>query len=136
MTRSTLYPVDGDFSSQERNSTMIKQTEIKQTDTPPPLKHSVIAKRRRLVAEGKPQRATVSLLDVSLAGVRAPRVVRRDGRLRLIAQVAGDGLRRERRYDRIPVTALRPRLVDPRFAMQDITGHRPTGVPTTFIPRL
>jgi hypothetical protein len=101
-----------------------------------PVEHRVLAKRSRVPAEGKPRGATMSLLDISLDGVRGPRLVRKDGRLRVVASLDGRGLRPQRRYERIPVTRLNARQIDPQLAAQEIRGYRPPGVPTTFTPKL
>src|SRR5262249_39882809 len=78
----------------------------------------------------------ISLLDVPLAGVRAPRLIKAAGRLRVEAQITSNGLGRERRYERIPVTRLRPNMIDPELAKMKIEGHRPAGVATSFKPKL
>ena len=62
------------------------------TYLPPPLTHRELARRSAIRADGKPKRATASLLDISLDGVRDPRLVRKDGRLRVVASVDGNGI--------------------------------------------
>src|SRR6266404_2991383 len=64
-----------------------------------PLTHRQLARRSR-------NRATASLLDIALDGVRGPRLIRKGGRLSLIASIDGNGIRPERRHERIPVTRL------------------------------
>ena len=99
-----------------------------------PITSNALLKRRRLPAEGKAKTASVSLLDVSLDGLARPRLTKRDGRMRVVAQLGSGGLRRERRYERVPVTALTGKMIDPAVAARDIAGFRPRGVPTTFKP--
>jgi V8-like Glu-specific endopeptidase len=106
------------------------------TYLPPPLTHRELARRSAIRADGKPKRATASLLDISLDGVRDPRLVRKDGRLRVVASVDGNGIRPERRYQRIPVTRLKAKNLDPQLLAQEIRGHRPLGIATTFAPKL
>ena len=101
-----------------------------------PLTHRQLARRTALRATGKPRRAAASLLDVSLDGVRSPKLVRKDGRLQVVASIDGNGIRPERRYERIPVTRLDPKKLDPKLFAREIPGHRPAGLPTTFAPRL
>jgi V8-like Glu-specific endopeptidase len=101
-----------------------------------PLTHRELARRSAIRAVGKSKRATTSLLDLSLDGMRGPRLVRKDGRLRLIASVDGNGIRPERRYERIPVTRLGPGKISPELLRQEIRGHRPSGMATTFLPKL
>jgi V8-like Glu-specific endopeptidase len=100
-----------------------------------PLKHSTIARRSRIPADGKFKRASISILDVSLGGVKNPRLIKEPGRVRLVANVSGDGLQRRRRYERIPVTALSKRKINPELAAREINGYRPGGLPTLFIPK-
>ena len=100
-----------------------------------PLTHRMLARRTALPAEGRPKSATLQLLDISLKGVRAPKVIRKDGRLRVIATVDADGLHTTRRFDRIPTTGLDPRRFDPKYRVHEIPGHRPPGVPTAFLPK-
>jgi hypothetical protein len=104
--------------------------------TTKPITHRALAKRSRLKAEGRLKSAAVSLLDISLDGVKRPRLTRGGGRLRVVANVSGNGLQRERRYEHIPVTALSRSKIDPDVAARELNGYRPTGVPTVFIPKL
>ena len=78
------------------------------------LTHRELARRSAIRADGKPKRATASLLDISLDGVRDPRLVRKDGRLRVVASVDGNGIRPERRYQRTSRDA--PQSKEPRPA--------------------
>jgi V8-like Glu-specific endopeptidase len=107
-----------------------------ETNVPKPLTHAAISRRSAIRPDGKPKRADASLLDVSLDGIRNPHLVRRDGRLRVVASVDGLGIRPERRYERVPVTRLRAKDVDPQFFTREIHGYRPSGVATTFAPKL
>ena len=100
-----------------------------------PIEHRTLAKRPRVPAKGKPKDATVSLLDISLDGVKGSRIIQEHGRLRVLAEVSGDGLRRQRQYDPIPVIRLSPKQINRRLAARPILGYRPAGVPTTFIPK-
>lgn len=102
----------------------------------PPLEHRELSKRSRVSASGKAKRSTISLLDVSLEGLRKPRVLARGGRLRLVADVDVEGARRERRYERIPTTQLNAKSIGRGRGGEPIDGHRPSGVPTTFFPKL
>ena len=107
-----------------------------ETNVLKPLTHAAISRRSAIRPDGKPKRADASLLDVSLDGIRNPHLVRRDGRLRVVASVDGLGIRPERRYERVPVTRLRAKDVDPQFFTREIHGYRPSGVATTFAPKL
>ena len=77
-----------------------------------PLTHPALAKRSRLPAKGNAKSAVLPLLDISLEGVRAPKLIRKDGRLRVVATVDAKGLRPQRRFERIPTTALNPKSID------------------------
>jgi V8-like Glu-specific endopeptidase len=101
-----------------------------------PIEHRALSRRSRLPAEGKLKGATLSLFDRSLEGVKTPRLVREGGRLRVVAKVSGNGLHRQRRYERIPVTSLAKKNIDPQFVAREIDGYRPAGTPTIFIPKL
>lgn len=74
-------------------------------------------------------------LDISLNGVKGSRIIQEHGLLRVLAEVSGDGLRRQRQYDQIPVIRLSPKKIDRRWATRPILGYRPAGVPTTFVPK-
>ncbi len=101
-----------------------------------PVEHRSLVKRSRVPAKGRPKGATVSLLDVSLSGVKGTRVIQEAGRLRVLAEIGGAGLDRGRRYEQIPVIRLRAKEIDPHLAAREIKGYRPAGVPTTFTPKL
>ena len=97
-----------------------------------PIEHRALAKRSRLSATGKPKD---SVLDISLNGVKGSRIIQEHGRLRVLPEVSGDGLRRQQQYDQIPVIRLSPKKIDRRLATRPILGYRPAGVPTTFVPK-
>jgi V8-like Glu-specific endopeptidase len=99
------------------------------------MEHREVEKRRALPARGRARRAEVTLLDVSAEGLRQPRLVRREGRLRVVASVSPDGLERRRRYELVPVTRVKARDVDPRFLREGVDGHRPAGQRTVFMPK-
>jgi V8-like Glu-specific endopeptidase len=103
---------------------------------PRPLTHRALAKRSTLRATGKTKPAALPLLDIDLDGVRAPRLMKKDGRLRVVATVDAKGLRLQRRFDRIPTTALNPSTIGRKSAALELAGYRPPGLPTTFLPRL
>jgi V8-like Glu-specific endopeptidase len=100
-----------------------------------PLEQRVLTRRSRLAADGEPEQATVSLLDISLKNVSATQVIQEDGRLRVTAQLNSSGLQRERQYERIPVIRLSAKDIDPRKVARSIEGFRPAGVPTNFKPK-
>jgi V8-like Glu-specific endopeptidase len=104
-------------------------------EMPQPLEHEEVAKRRALPARGRAKRAEVTLLDVAAKGLREPRLVRREGRLRVVATVDADGLDRRRRYDLVPVTKAKARDIDPSFLREGVDGHRPAGQRTVFLPK-
>ena len=56
--------------------------------------------------------------------------------MRVVASVDGNGIRPERRYQRIPVTRLKAKNLDPQLLAQEICGYRPSGIATTFAPKL
>jgi hypothetical protein len=103
--------------------------------TPKPVEHPALAKRRRMRATGVPGKTALPVLDVSLKNVTGTRVVQEGGRLRVVAEIGVKGFRRERRYERIPVTRLSSEDLDSGLARQEVEGHCPPGVPTAFIPR-
>lgn len=100
-----------------------------------PVRHDHVAKRKRVRGEGKAVTATLPLVDVSLKGVRGTRVLHEDGRLRVEADLGKDGVRRDRRYERIPAIPLGEKDISRRLAAQELKGHRPGGIPTAFIPK-
>jgi len=101
-----------------------------------PVEHRNVAKRSSVPAEGKPAGSSVTLLDLSLKGVSDQRIVTEGDRLRVSATVGVDGLDRRRRYERIPVTRLSAKDIDPKLAALEIKGFRPAGIPTNFTPEL
>ena len=101
-----------------------------------PVEQSELAKRASVRLEGKAKEATVTLLDVSLAGVAGTRVIQEGGRLRVVANVAANGLRRQRRYEQIPTIGLSAKDISSRLARQEIKGFLPAGVRTAFKPQL
>src|SRR5262245_54445418 len=103
---------------------------------PAPLTHRQLKNRPSIRPKGKPKRATTSLLDVSLDGVRQPRLVMKEGRLSVVASIDGKGIRQERRYERIPTTRLKLKTLDPNLSTRELQGFRPSGVATTFVPKL
>jgi V8-like Glu-specific endopeptidase len=105
------------------------------TESTKPLEHRALAKRSHMPAKGRLKSATLSLLDVSLDGVKGPRLIKKDKRLRLVATLDGNGLHRQRRYERIPVTSLSAKKIDPQLAAKEIMGYRPAGLPTNFTPK-
>lgn len=100
-----------------------------------PVKHDRLAKRRGVAAEGKSATMTLPILDVPLKGVGGTRVIQESGRLRVAVELGANGLQRRRRYDVVPVTGLRARDVNGSLARREVKGHRPSGIPTKFIPR-
>ena len=100
-----------------------------------PVEHRRLEKRRRVAGDGKAERVSVPILDVSLKHVTGTRVVQEADRLRVMADVGVNGLSRERRYDKIAAVGLTAKEIR-RFPIQrEIKGHRPAAVPTTFIPK-
>ena len=102
---------------------------------PNPIRHSALEKRRRVPAKGKPEDISLPILDLSLLGVKGTRVLQEDGRLRVEADLTGEGLRRKRRYEEIPTIGLAPEDISYTIARREIKGHLPAGVPTAFIPK-
>jgi V8-like Glu-specific endopeptidase len=107
----------------------------RKTTTSAPVRHSAVAKRRRVPAKGEPPEISLPILDVSLKDVRGTRVRQEGGRLRVEADLTSAGLDRRRRYERIPAIGLDARDISRSLARQEIKGHRPAGVPTAFIPK-
>jgi V8-like Glu-specific endopeptidase len=99
-----------------------------------PLEHSKLAKREQLAAEGELKNATVPLLDVSLKEVKASRIIQEGGRLRVLAELDGRGIRSPR-YERIPAIRLSAKDVHPQLKTRRIEGYRPSGLPTKFMPK-
>lgn len=102
---------------------------------PNPIRHSALEKRRRMPAKGKPEDISLPILDLSLRGVKGTRVLQEDGRLRVEADLTGEGFRRKRRYEEIPTIGLAPEDISYTIARREIKGHLPAGVPTAFIPK-
>ena len=100
-----------------------------------PLEHKVVAKRSRIPAEGKAGNAVVSLLDISLDEVKGSRIIHEAG-IRIVAECGPNGLDRRRGRDLIPTTRLTLKDIDRKLLAQEIKGHRPSGQPTTFKPKL
>jgi V8-like Glu-specific endopeptidase len=100
-----------------------------------PIDHRAVLKRSKVAADGQAQAASVSLLDLSLKGVKGTRVIQEAGRIRVVADVDANGLPRGRRGERIPVIRLTEKDVDPKWADAELKGFRPSGVPTTFKPK-
>lgn len=103
---------------------------------PKPLTHRALARRSAIRAIGRPKRVTTSLLDISRDGVRGPRLIAEDGRLRLVASIDAEGIRPERRYQRIPTARLDARKIDLERLSGEMNGQRPSGIATTFLPKL
>jgi hypothetical protein len=87
-----------------------------------PIQHRAFAKRPRLPATGKPKD---SALDISLNGVKGSRIIQEHGLLRVLAEVSGDGLRRQRQYDQIPVIRLSPKKNRPEVGHATDSGIPP-----------
>lgn len=107
----------------------------RKTKATKPLEHRKLIERSPRPAKGKAKKATVTILDVSLKGVSGSRVIQEDGRMRVEAELGSNGLRRERRYEQIPVIRLGKKDIDPKLAARPINGYLPTGAPTTFTPK-
>jgi V8-like Glu-specific endopeptidase len=114
-----------------RSTTMARKLRIAK-----PLEHAALQRKRALRADGSARSALLPLVDIPLRGVTGTRVVQSDGRFRVTAELGVNGLRRERRHASIPVTRLRARDLDRRMLAREIEGHRPSGLPTSFVPRL
>jgi V8-like Glu-specific endopeptidase len=106
------------------------------TKNPRPISHRALTRRSALRASGKAKRTKVSLLDISLKGVKSPKLIKKDGRLRVTASLNEDGVQPRRQFERIPTTALNPRTIDRKLFLKDIPGHRPSGARTAFLPKL
>ena len=82
-----------------------------------PITHRALAKRSRLPATGKAKSATVPLLDISLERVKAPKLIRKDGRLRIVATLDADGKcelhTNDNDFERFPACAGTTRCVHP-----------------------
>lgn len=100
-----------------------------------PIQHSVLAKRARLAPDGELATISVPLVDASLTGLKSTETIQEAGRLRVLAKVDANGLPGRRRFQRIPTISLTQKEIDPRLARQDLKGHRPSGVPTSFVPK-
>lgn len=101
-----------------------------------PLTQRALAKRPPLPAEGRAKASTIQLLDISMKGVSRPEVIKKDGRLRVVATVAAEGLSPTRRYDRIPTIGLSAKKLVRSATLSEIAGCRPPGTRTTFAPNL
>lgn len=101
-----------------------------------PVSQRALARRAAIRASGKPKRIEVPLLDIASQGLGAPKLIKKDGRLRVVAKLGSEGLKAERKFEKIPATALNPRTVRREMFQREIPGHRPGGLRTTFQPVL
>ena len=99
-----------------------------------PVDHDALTERRQIPAEGTLKDETLSVVDISLEGVKGTNVIQEEGRLRVVATLDGKGGRRERRHERIPAIPLNTEDIDRKFYTQEIRGYRPSGMPTSFKP--
>jgi V8-like Glu-specific endopeptidase len=76
--------------------------------------------------------APVTLLDVPIDAGIEPRIVRENGRLRVLADVGPDGLDVERRFPPAALTELSPSDVEDVPGLAGLAGYRPPGVATTL----
>jgi V8-like Glu-specific endopeptidase len=107
----------------------------KKTATRKPIQHEALVKRGSIAAKGEARGATLPLLDIPLSDVKGTRVIQEGGRLRVLAEVGPDGLRGQRRYERVPVLRLNASKIDSSLVRAQVNGHRPDGMATSFIPK-
>ncbi|MDX1478800.1 MAG: trypsin-like peptidase domain-containing protein [Saprospiraceae bacterium] len=106
----------------------------KKKSSPKPVQYSSVARRRRLPPKGEREKATITMLDVSVKNLQSTCVIQKDGRLRVTAEVDANGWKHDR-YPEIPTDALRARDVDAKIRQTVIKGYRPGGTPTYFEPK-
>src|SRR6185312_1849625 len=99
-----------------------------------PIEHAALAKRRTLPAEGEAERAEVDLLDIALDERAQPRIVRDNGRIRVVADVSADGLDVARPFPNLGRAALNRRSIGEHLEVRELAGQRPRGVQTRFVP--
>ena len=100
-----------------------------------PTQHAELVKKDDLPAEGDAGRTRVDLLDVVLDDKAEPRLVQEDGRLRVVVGVGGDGVDVAQPFrDPVRVRVSR-RTIGEHLDVRELTGERPRGVPTRFVPR-
>ena len=99
-----------------------------------PIEHAALAKRRTLPAEGEAERAEVDLLDIALDERAQPRIVRDNGRIRVVADVSADGLDVARPFPNLGRAALNRRSIGEHLEVHELAGQRPRGVETRFVP--
>ena len=109
---------------------MAKRTAIRK-----PIQHEALVKRGSIAAKGEAKGATLPLLDISLSDVKGTRVIQEGGRLRVLAEVGPDGLRGQRRYERVPVVRLNAKKIDAGLLRAQVNGYRPDGMATNVIPK-
>jgi hypothetical protein len=86
-----------------------------------PIEQAALAKRRTLPAEGEAERAEVDLLDVALDERAEPRIVRENGRLRVVADVGAEGLDVARPFPNLTRAALNRRTIGEHLEVRERT---------------
>ena len=99
-----------------------------------PIEHAALANRRTLPAEGEAERAEVDLLDIALDERAQPRIVRDNGRIRVVADVSADGIDIARPFPNLGRAALNRRTIGEHLEVRELAGQRPRGVETRFVP--
>jgi V8-like Glu-specific endopeptidase len=99
-----------------------------------PIDHEVLVKQEGLPAEGRAERMRVELLDVAVGESDDARLVRENGRLRLLTDVEAGGLDVVRPFPDLKPVALNRELAGEHLDVRELTGLRPGGAQTRFTP--
>jgi V8-like Glu-specific endopeptidase len=98
-----------------------------------PIEHGALKHRQSMPAVGQAPTSQVQVADISI-GRGETRIVTHDGRMRVVAEVGGDGIDQRRRHDPIKLTRLNRETLKEHLQVEHLDGHRPAGLPTHFVP--
>ncbi|WP_156993945.1 trypsin-like serine peptidase [Pseudonocardia acaciae] len=100
-----------------------------------PIDHSTLAARASMAAEGRATSQEASVLEVALDEKAKPRLVRENGRVRLVADVGVNGLDVAHPYPDMKYTAVGRERAAEHLEVTELDGYRPAAVATTFQPQ-
>ena len=104
------------------------------TTTPgEPVAGATLAKRAPAPAVGRSSAAQVTLLDVPLDDGIEPKVLRENGRLRVVADIGAGGLDVARPFPAVKSTRITSTDLEGHASTDGVDGHRPAGSATSFV---